>query len=61
MASATFGSHWLWASVWLAWSGLCFYVALRVILLRHMASEERMIHRAARSQAIEAVGETRPT
>jgi hypothetical protein len=34
MASATFGTHWLWASIWLVWSFLCFYVALRIIYLR---------------------------
>jgi hypothetical protein len=34
MANATFGSHWLWASIWLAWSFACFYVWLRIIYLR---------------------------
>ena len=34
MAAASFGSHWLWASVWLAWSFLCFYIALRIVYLR---------------------------
>ena len=35
MASATFGTHWMWAGVWLAWSFACFYVALRIRFLRH--------------------------
>ncbi len=52
MAAATFGSHWLWASVWLAWSCLCFYAALRIILIRHIEHEDRVVHAAARSQAI---------
>jgi hypothetical protein len=30
MARAAFGTHWLWAAVWLAWSFLLFYLALRV-------------------------------
>ncbi len=34
MAAASVGSHWLWASIWLGWSFLCFYVALRVVYLR---------------------------
>ncbi len=54
MASATFGSHWLWASIWLGWSCLCFYVALRVILKRHIQQEDLAIHAAARAQAIPA-------
>lgn len=55
MANATFGNHWLWASVWLAWSGLCFFVALRIIFLRHNQHEERSIRASARSQAIAIV------
>ena len=31
MAGATFGNHWLWAGVWLAWSFAAFYFALRKI------------------------------
>jgi hypothetical protein len=54
MAKATFGSHWLWASVWLGWSCLCFFVALRIILKRHIALEDLAVHAAARSQAIAA-------
>ena len=38
MATATAGSHWLWASIWLAWSFVCFYVALRVTYLRQRAA-----------------------
>jgi hypothetical protein len=34
MAAASFGTHWLWASIWLGWSFLCFYIALRVVYLR---------------------------
>jgi hypothetical protein len=33
MAAASFGSHWLWAGVWLGFSFACFFVALRVIHL----------------------------
>ena len=51
MATSTFGNHWLWASVWLAWSCLAFYVALRIIYLRHLAIEERAVRAAARAQA----------
>ncbi len=54
MANATFGNHWLWASVWLLWSCVCFYIALRIILIRHVASEERAIHTAGNSQAMVA-------
>ncbi len=60
MAAATFGSHWLWASVWLAWSCLCFYVALRVILLRHVEHEDHAVHAAARSQAIAVSNDPQP-
>jgi hypothetical protein len=34
MAAASFGTHWMWAGVWLAWSFICFYVALRISYLR---------------------------
>ena len=34
MAAATAGTHIVWASVWLAWSFVCFYAALRVTYLR---------------------------
>lgn len=34
MASATFGPPALWASLWLAWSFVCFYLALRLTYLR---------------------------
>jgi hypothetical protein len=30
MAAASFGTHWLWAGVWLGFSFACFFVALRV-------------------------------
>jgi hypothetical protein len=39
MAAATFGSHWLWASVWLLWSFAMTYLALRVIYVRQHAAE----------------------
>lgn len=55
MAAATFGSHWLWAAIWLGWSFLCFYVALRVVYLRQ--------RRASAAAAPEAGGspvESRP-
>lgn len=38
MAAATFGSHWLWAGVWLAVSAAAFYVALRLVYLRERRS-----------------------
>ncbi len=38
MAAASFGSHWLWASIWLVWSFACFYAALRIVFLRQQAS-----------------------
>jgi hypothetical protein len=38
MAAASFGSHWLWAGVWLGWSFVCFYVALRVAYLRQRSA-----------------------
>jgi hypothetical protein len=38
MAYNTFGSHLLWAGVWLVFSFLCFYVALRRIHLRQRAT-----------------------
>jgi Peptidase M50B-like len=38
MAAASFGSHWLWAGVWLAFSFACFFVALRVT---HLAQRRR--------------------
>jgi len=34
MAAHTFGSHTLWATVWLVFSFVCFYAALRIIYLR---------------------------
>ena len=55
MAATTFGNHWLWAGIWLAWSCLCFFVALRIILIRHIEHEDRAVHAAARSQAIPTV------
>jgi hypothetical protein len=38
MASATFGSHWLWAGIWLAWSLAAFYVGLRLLAIRERAA-----------------------
>lgn len=34
MARATFGTPWMWASIWLLWSFVLFYLALRVMYLR---------------------------
>lgn len=51
MANATFGSHWLWAAIWLFWSGICFFIALRLIYLRHLAFEERAIRASALAKA----------
>ncbi len=41
MADATFGTHVLWAVVWLLWSCLCFFIALRIIYLRHSDNREQ--------------------
>ena len=38
MAAASFGSAWMWAGIWLGWSFICFYVALRVSYLRQRAA-----------------------
>jgi len=48
MAAATFGSHWLWAGVWLGFSFVCFFVALRVT------------HQRQRRSATAAASPTRP-
>ncbi len=53
MAKVSFGSYWHWASFWLFWSGLCFFFALRLILLRQVAFEERAIRSAAQQKARE--------
>jgi hypothetical protein len=37
MAAASFGTHWMWAGVWLGWSFICFYAALRLAYLRQRA------------------------
>jgi hypothetical protein len=34
MAAATFGSPWMWAAIWLVWSSVLFFVALRWVYLR---------------------------
>ncbi|HKE17120.1 MAG TPA: M50 family metallopeptidase [Kofleriaceae bacterium] len=34
MAAASFGSHWLWAGVWLVFSFVCLFAALRITHLR---------------------------
>jgi hypothetical protein len=34
MAAASFGSPWMWAGIWLAWSFACFFVALRISHVR---------------------------
>jgi len=34
MAAASFGSHWLWAGVWLGFSFVCLFAALRITHLR---------------------------
>jgi hypothetical protein len=39
MAQATFGSAWLWATVWLLWSLAVFYLALRLVHLRQSRSK----------------------
>jgi hypothetical protein len=51
MAKVTFGSYWVWASIWLVWSCVCFFLALRLILLRQVAVEERKIRIAAKHKA----------
>jgi hypothetical protein len=38
MARATFGNHWMWAAVWLAFSFAAFYAALRIIYLRQRSA-----------------------
>lgn len=38
MAAATFGSHQMWAFIWLFWSLACFYVALRFMRRSPLAS-----------------------
>jgi hypothetical protein len=38
MAQNTIGTHWMWAAIWLGFSFLCFFVALRVIYLRQRAA-----------------------
>jgi hypothetical protein len=39
MASVAGGAPWLWATVWLAWSFLLFFVALRYVRLKGQAAE----------------------
>jgi hypothetical protein len=34
MAAASFGTAWMWAAIWLGWSFLCCFVALRLAYLR---------------------------
>ncbi len=51
MAKVAFGSYWMWACIWLAWSCICFFLALRLILLRQVAVEERKIRSAAKDKA----------
>jgi len=34
MAAASFGSHWLWAGLWLGFSFVCLFAALRITHLR---------------------------
>ncbi len=38
MAEATFGSYKMWAGIWLAWSLVSFYIALRRVALRDRGS-----------------------
>ncbi len=52
MANATFGNHWMWAGVWLAWSVIFFFVALRFIYWRHLEYEARAVRQVARAQAV---------
>ena len=35
MAAASFGSHWLWAGIWLGFSFISLFAALRITHLRH--------------------------
>jgi hypothetical protein len=49
MANATFGNTerwavWFWSGIWLAWSLVLFFVALRVLHVRHV---QQLRHRAA--------------
>jgi hypothetical protein len=39
MADASFGTPTMWASIWLGWSFLLFFVALRLVYLRHRAAD----------------------
>ncbi len=55
MAAASFGSAPMWAGVWLGWSFICFYVALRVSYLR-----QRSIARAAAAPPAITVGPSAP-
>lgn len=50
MASATFGNHWFWASVWIAMSALVFYLALRRI-----HDHQRQPARASLARAVRRV------
>jgi len=42
MAESTFGNHWLWAGIWLAWSLLIFYIALRIMYLRQRRLDAKL-------------------
>jgi hypothetical protein len=39
MAEATFGTHWMWATIWLCWSFALFYAALRIVYLRETPAD----------------------
>jgi hypothetical protein len=41
MAAATFGTHWMWAAIWLLWSFGLFYLALRVTAKSGRAAQGR--------------------
>lgn len=55
MAASSFGSAPMWAGVWLGWSFVCFYVALRVSYLRQHA-----IARAAAAPPVVTADPTAP-
>ena len=51
MAAASFGSHWVWAGVWLGFSFACFFVALRVTHLHQRRRARAAADAAARAEA----------
>lgn len=62
MAAASFGTPTMWATIWLCWSFVLFFVALRLVYLRHRRGEPEpgVIARPARisvpvAVAVEAI------